>query len=102
MGPISELAKQDERPKLANFSVQNVFFSNLNLSFDFYTIFMRFWRGFGGFWGGKTLPKPSPNPSKIEILKNLQFGIAFCLIFLICSIFDFLRICISHRRERGF
>ena len=42
---------------------------------------MRFWRGFGGFWGGKTLPKPSPNPSKIKILKNMQFGIVFCLIF---------------------
>ena len=52
---------------------------------------MRFWRGFGGFWGGKTLPKSSPNPSKIKILKNMQFGIAFCLIFLILSLFDFLK-----------
>ena len=23
---------------------------------------MRFWRGFGGFGGPQTLPKPSPNP----------------------------------------
>ena len=44
-------------------------------------IFMRFWRGFGGFRGGETLPKLSPNPAKFKILKNMQFGIAFCLIF---------------------
>ena len=40
-----------------------------------------FWRGFGGFGGGKTLPKPSPNPSKIKILKNMQFGIVLLLDF---------------------
>ena len=101
-GSRSFLGTQDEPPKLSLSWVQNSIFSNLNLSFDFYTIFMRFWRDFGGFGGPQTLPKPSPNPSKIEILKNMQFCIAFCLIFLICFIFDLLRICVSPRRERYF
>ena len=88
--------------KKNNDMVRLVRASECEVDGDDNTMFTRFWRGFGGFWGGKTLPKPSPNPSKIKILKNMQFGIVFCLVFLMFSIFDFLKICVSPRRERGF
>ena len=47
---------------------------------------MRFWRGFGGFWGGKTLPKSFQNqdPKKHAIWHRflLDFSDVFYLRFL--------------------
>ena len=37
-----------------------------------------------GFWPPKPLPKPSQNPLKIEVPKNIRFFIEFCLICVIC------------------
>ena len=45
-----------------------------------------------GFWPPKPLPKPSQNPLKIEVPKNMQFVIDFCAIFLFFLMFDFLKI----------
>ena len=55
-------------------------------------------RGFGS----ETLTKPSPNPSKIEVPKNMKFHIDFCSLFSLVSIFDFLKISVSPRREHDF
>ena len=47
-----------------------------------------------GFWSPKTLPKPSQNPSKIDVPKNMRFFIDFCSACSVFSIFDFLEMCV--------
>ena len=55
-----------------------------------------------GFRLPKSLPKPSRNAFKIDVPKNMRFFIVFCLMFLVFSIFDFLKISVSPRREPIF
>ena len=40
----------------------------------------------------KTFPKRIQNPLKIEVPKNIQFFIDFCMNFVFFGILDFLRI----------
>ena len=44
----------------------------------FASIFSRKNRENHGFWPPKTLPKPSQNPFKIDVPKNIRFFIEFC------------------------
>ena len=37
-----------------------------------------------GFWPPQAFPKPSQSPSKIDVPKNMQFWIEFCLFFVGC------------------
>ena len=37
-----------------------------------------------GFWPPKTFPKPSQNPFKIDVPKNMRFFMGFCCFFVAC------------------
>ena len=50
----------------------------------FASIFSRKNRENHGFWPPKTLPKPSQNPLKIDVPKNMRFFMDFCSIFVAC------------------
>ena len=54
----------------------------------FASIFSRKNRENHGFWPPKTLPKPSQNPLKIDVPKNMRFFIEFCSKMLCCNSAD--------------
>ena len=55
-----------------------------------------------GFWPPKPLPKPSQNPIKIEVPKNMRFFIDFCSMFFFFSIIDFLKIVVFPKENHCF
>jgi len=47
-----------------------------------------------GFWPPKIYPKPTQNPFKIDVPKNMRFALDVRSIFFYFLIFDFLKMCI--------